>query len=249
MTPLTLRGITITPETLHDDLISLEYGTETYPDTDAGPSPIRKKEAIWLINRLGAWVTDVLSVPGKPIRKFEHHETDYSIFEYEIGEYELVRHAIGEEKVLEVAGPTDWEDGTIMDSYGITPNVTTNILAQVDLTQHVEPYVVSDARTLPFANNSFGGVYISCLPGAFRHRDPGGTELLRDYALHEARRVLRPGGVLIWSGGTQADLVTLSKLKMDPLHVYIYFGRGKDPYGQDRRYTVSSPWFEGAFQK
>lgn len=125
----------------------------------------------------------------------------------------------GAGKVVEFAGPTRNRDSMI-NNYGLMPDLVTNVsenhwLGPLDM--------LADVRQMPFADSCLGGVYISCLPGAPRQHATTlniGREdsTLRDEAIVEAARVLKPGGFLFWRGGTTEDVEVTWRCGLEPRH-------------------------------
>lgn len=105
---------------------------------------------------------------------------------------------------LEVAGPTMRRPGrnilpdaqVALVSNLINNKVLSHAKAHLDLR--------ADGTCLPFVGESFGSVHAAYLPGVMRHALDG-YEHLRSGVISEAVRVLRPGGFLVWDGGSVDD--------------------------------------------
>lgn len=132
--------------------------------------------------------------------------------------------------VVEFAGPTQNRD-SMSRNYGLKPDLVTNVsenagLGPVDM--------LADVRQMPFAEGSLGGIFISCLPGMPRQHattfDISHQEsTLRDEAIVEAARVLKPGGFLFWRGGTTEDVDAAWRNGLEPRHFEVEAGLTYNP--------------------
>jgi hypothetical protein len=134
---------------------------------------------------------------------------------------------------------------------GFKPDIVTNLAHQHsngEVIPRGELQLLADAAKMPFADASIGSIHIAYLPGDYVHKSKGlvSATPLRNGAIYEAARVIKPGGYLVWDGGVKTDFDRI-------------IGQGFEPVALSMDYSVSvlaedvclNPRFsvDGIFQK
>lgn len=146
--------------------------------------------------------------------------------------------------IVEFAGPTDGENNPKI-AFGIEPDLITNVN---DTFGEIDVFV--DAKHMPMRDESLGGVYISCLPGAMgrMHTWPG-LSTLRGDAINEATRVLKPGGYLYWLGGTPDDVDHILANGLEPAYLDSTISILEEGKRKQKSYEYSRFSISGAYRK
>ncbi len=215
---LVLRSGIVSYDQLHDKLVALQFGLEPDDGRTVYDSPERRippRESWQVAKFVRGWLPSVMDT-GTAIKTTRRPGRTIQV----VGNPRAVKHTIPEGNVIEVAGPT-YSKESLGSLYGLRPTYVTNIVAEPDKPGYVGPVdFAADATELPFENNSQSAIYASCLPGALRGRSgiPEFTNL-RDNAISEASRVIKPGGYLLWCGGTEADFTHATDLGLRPVYI------------------------------
>lgn len=123
---------------------------------------------------------------------------------------------------IEVAGPSDPEYQTIDVKNLKKKLISSNLFPGAprfygnDFFYYGKVDFQADAQQMPIREGGVGAVFCSCLGevgeemrrtmGIDKNKYPTETGELRANAIHEAWRMIEPGGFLIWEGGTKKDL-------------------------------------------
>ena len=212
-------------ENLHQDLLNLVGREFDYSDTTF----LTREEAEALLRHIDAWLPSKLGPDTQLARSYdidppygqETVDDDYRTIQQTFSWGDIDWNTVHDAGVaVEFAGPT-----IRSEKHHILPDalmdVVTNVTAQPLGLDSSKLGAVADVRNMPIADESVGSVHISALNGAPREFEQNHESDLRDKALQEAARVIRPGGYLVWDGGTQQDYDLIIKLGFEPVKIRV----------------------------
>jgi hypothetical protein len=184
------------------------YQSTVAEDGDGLMRPLTRPQAVDVIDQLQSLMPEVSGAQPKIV--YEKDEWDDSIYRRWLTNYgedisATTMKAAG--AVVEFAGPTDWQrdnglGGSLMP-IGVEPDLVSNLNRDY-LEDDEEVDYFDDVCNTLHPNESIGTFAISCLDGAQRFSDDEDFGL-RDGAIAEAGRIVRPGGYLVWQGGVPQD--------------------------------------------
>ncbi len=208
----------------------------------------------WLYDKLGDRATGVVTVrnnredaqlPGRQI--YESQQQWGSVDPAAVTEAGLS---------IEFGGPTRFKPGNILPHH--TPDFVSNITTDQEINNKGQRVLgsvdfLADAGQMPVASESLGSVVVSDLPDITGFPDDfaDGTRdswrNLRERAITEAERVIKPGGYLIWNGGRKEDFDQITQLGLQPLSLNVIHSVIHEPISNT--YTDPTMHVNGVYQK
>ncbi len=204
---------------LTSDILALRGYWKDIRDNE-GSAIFNREEAGQILQRLSEWLPQQVEPSAIRVRTEEKRGDERFIAHRIIQDWgKIPGHDEIRSKgpIIELAGPT-LGGYSMRTNYDVDPDFTSNLVGEDEPASFGRVDFQADATKVPLADKSVGSVFISCLPGASREKHSE-TMNLRDDAIAEAGRVVKPGGYLFWRGGQPEDFEAILQQGFIPVSV------------------------------